>query len=387
VKRALVVLDALMLRPRPTGVGRAILDWTLALAEHGTDHDVAVLCTHPEMFAHVAGRPRWRLVPCPGARGGTLREALWTQLVMPGLLRRLGADLLHCLQFVAPLRAPCPTVVTVYDLGYRLYPRTTEQPRRGYYQLFVPRSLRAAAAVACISQATADDVLAAFPELAGRVHVTPLGVPTWVHDQPPFGTARDAAAPFLFVGTLEPRKNLERLLLAYEAFRQERRRDRKSCPQLVLVGGRGWQDSGLRHLLGRLTAEGGVVVRDYCSQDELWRQYGLARALLLPSLHEGFGLPILEAMAAGVPVLTSDRGVMAEVAGDAALLVDPLDGDALREGLRRLVDDADLIRSCVERGRRNLARWTWSRNARATGAIYAAILAGRRPESSPGRST
>jgi glycosyltransferase involved in cell wall biosynthesis len=219
-------------------------------------------------------------------------------------------------------------------------------------------------------------VLAAFPDLAGCVHATPLGVPTWVHDQPPLSPVRDAAAPFLFVGTLEPRKNLERLLLAYEAFRQERRREKRPCPPFVLVGGRGWRDSGLRPLLGRLTAAGGVVVKDYCSQAELWQEYGLARALLLPSLHEGFGLPILEAMAAGVPVLTSDRGAMAEVAGDAALLVDPFNQDALAAGLRRLVDDQELVRACVARGRANLGRWTWSRTARATTAIYAGILAG-----------
>ena len=167
--RPLVALDALLLRPRPTGVGRSILDLTAALAAEDRGFDVAVLCTHPEMLAHLEDYPGWRLAPCPGARGGTLRKAAWTQARLPGLLRRLGADLLHCLQFVAPLRSPCPLVVTVHDLGYLRFPDTVEQPRRAYYRWLVPRSLGAARAVVCNSAATAADVAARFPDVADRV--------------------------------------------------------------------------------------------------------------------------------------------------------------------------------------------------------------------------
>jgi glycosyltransferase involved in cell wall biosynthesis len=379
MKRPLVVLDALLLRPRPTGVGRSIQDWTRALAAAERPCDFAVLCTSPELLPHLAERPGWRLVRCPGATGGTLRKAAWTQLAMPRLLRRLGADLLHCLQFVAPLRCDCPTVVTVHDLGYLRYPHTTEQPRRAYYQQLVPRSLQRAAAIFCNSQATADDVEAWFPACAPRLAVVPWGVPQWVQ-QRPVRDDRDPAAPFLFVGTLEPRKNLERLLLAYAEFQRRREARQQPSPQLVLVGGRGWRDSALRQVLAPLAAAGTVVVMDYCDQDDLWRQYSLARALLLPSLHEGFGFPILEAMAAGTPVLTSDCGAMAEVAGDAALLVDPLDQEGLIAGLERLADDPGLRRELVARGRTNLARWTWEPSAQAACEAYQRILAAGRGE-------
>lgn len=377
MKRPLVALDALLLRRQPTGVGRSIQDWTLALAATERPCDFAVLCTSPELLSHLEGRPGWSLVRCPGARGGTLRKAAWTQLAMPRLLRRLGADLLHCLQFVAPLRSGCPTVVTVHDLGYLRYPHTTEQPRRAYYQHLVPRSLQRAAAIFCNSQATADDVQAWFPATAPRLEVIPWGVPQWVQ-QRSVRDDRAADAPFLFVGTLEPRKNLERLLLAYTEFRRRRDDRGQSSPQLVLVGGRGWQDSALRRLLAPLAASGAVVVLDYCDQDDLWRQYSLARALLLPSLHEGFGFPILEAMAAGTPVMTSDRGAMAEVAGQAALLVDPFDQERLVAGLERLADDVDLRGELVVRGRANLERWRWEPSARAACDGFMRILAAGR---------
>jgi glycosyltransferase involved in cell wall biosynthesis len=374
--RPVVVLDALLLRPRPTGVGRAILELTTALAAEDRGCEFRVLATHPELLEAVAGRPGWQVIGCPAAAGGTLRKALFTQARLPGLLRQMGADLLHCLQFVAPLRAPCPVVVTVHDLGYLRYPETVEEPRRSYYRWFVPRSLRRAAAVVCNSEATAADVRGRFPAVARRVRTTPFGAPSWVWSMPPPGPERRDDAPFLFVGTLEPRKNLERLLRAYRRVSQERRGRAQATPRLILVGGRGWKDSGLRALIETLRGDGSLDVEDYCDTDALWQHYGRARALLFPSLHEGFGLPILEAMAADLPVLTADCGAMAEVAGDAALLVDPLDEAAIAAGLARLCDDAPLRRDLACRGRERARQWTWQRTAATTAQCYREVLQG-----------
>lgn len=375
MRRPLIVLDALLLRPHPTGVGRAIIEWTRALAAEDRGLDFAVLCTHAELLPDLQDRPGWQLVPCPGAVGGMLRKAAWTQLVMPGTLRRLGADLMHSMQFVAPLVTPCPTVVTVHDLGYLRFPETIEEPRRTYYRTLVPPSLRRAGAVVCNSAATADDVRQRFPAVADRVDVTPFGTPSWVLEQPPGEFHRAPDAPFLFVGTLEPRKNLERLLMAYQDFTKSRQKRSLSAPRLVLVGGRGWKDSRLRDLLASLTESGQVIVKDYCGPQELWEQYKLARALLFPSLHEGFGFPILEAMVAGLPVLTSDDGAMAEVAGDAALKVDSHDQQALTACMERLVDEPSLCEDLVKRGQQRWMHWTWAKTARSTVEIYRRLLA------------
>jgi glycosyltransferase involved in cell wall biosynthesis len=383
MKRPVVVLDALLLRPRPTGVGRSILELTAALAGEDRGCDFVVLATHPELLAAIATRPGWRVLGCPAATGGTLRKAAFTQLRLPDLLKHLEADLLHCLQFVAPWRAPCPTVVTVHDLGYLRFPATIEEPRRSYYRLLVPRSLRQAAAIVCNSEATAADVREHFPDVAARVRTTPFGTPSWVWTMPPAPLTRPDDAPFLFVGTLEPRKNLERLLRALRNCRQERRRRALTTPPLVLVGGRGWKDSGLRSLIEELQADGAVVLEDYCDTDALWAHYGAARALLFPSLHEGFGFPILEAMAAGLPVLTAGVGAMAEVAGKAALLVDPLDEAALAGALHRLCDEARLRDDLAGAGPAQARQWTWQRTAAATAACYHEMMGSDGPGKEP----
>jgi glycosyltransferase involved in cell wall biosynthesis len=380
-ERPLVLLDALLVRAEPTGVGRAILELTAALGAADRGCDFAVLATHPELFPDVAGAPGWRVVPCPGARGGTARKALYTQAALPRVASRLGASLLHSLQFVAPLRLPCPSVVTVHDLGYRHFPGTVEQPRRAYYRLAVPASLRRAAAVTTNSEATAADVEAVFPFTAGRVRATPYGTPSWVWRQAPARETAGAApeAPFLFVGTLEPRKNLPGLLAAYRLFaaQWEGSGAPGRPPGLVLAGGPGWGDGPLRRPLADLQARGLVRCEGYCGPDRLWELYRSARALLFPSLHEGFGFPILEAMAARLPVLTSDRGAMREVAGDCALLADPEDPAGLAAALRRLGSEPDLRRRLAERGWERARAWTWQRAADATVEVYRAVLAGR----------
>jgi glycosyltransferase involved in cell wall biosynthesis len=343
-------------------------DWQLSFA---------VLCTHPEMFGFLQGIPNWEVWPCPGARGGTMRKALWTQAVLPRLVRRSRSCLLHSLQFVAPLALSVDRVVTVHDLGYLHYPQTVEEPRRTYYRFLVPHSLRRARHILTNSYATASDVAKTFPEVATRITATPWGTPSWVWDQPPAAARRDEAAPFLFVGTLEPRKNLERILRAYRLLldRVAATQGEAQLPKLVLAGGKGWHDSSLREQIQQLQERGKLRLEGYCDRQRLWQLLSSARALLFPSLHEGFGFPILEAMTARLPVLTADRGAMREVAGDAALLVDPYSVDAIAEGMARLSTDVSLRRLLMTRGTARARFFTWERTAAATVAVYRQLLA------------
>ncbi len=376
-ERPLVLLDALLVDPEPTGVGRSILELVAALGARDRGLDFGVLATHPELFAEAAGRPGWRVIPCPGARGGVLRKSLFTQAALPRLAARSGAALLHSLQFVAPLRPGCPSVVTVHDLAYRLFPGTVEQPRRAYYGALVPATLRRAAAVVTNSEATAADVAREFPFTRGRITVTPFGTPSWVWRQPaasaPAGPEADA--PYVFVGTLEPRKNLGRLLEAYRVFLDRQAAEAQPAPPLVLVGAPGWGDSQLRVPIRRLLQRGKLRLEGYCGPDRLWGIYRSARALLFPSLHEGFGFPILEAMAAGLPVVTADRGAMREVAGEAALLVDPEDTETIVAALARLEADAPLRAAMTAAGHARAREWSWERTAAATVEVYRRVIA------------
>ncbi len=370
-----IVLDALLVRPSPTGVGRSILELTRAMSEQERQLAFTVLATHPEMFDFLRGRSRWRVQTCRGAVGGTASKALFTQLRLPGLLSRLEATLLHSLQYVAPLRLPCRSLVTVHDLSYLRYPQTVEQPRRAYYRFLVPRTLAQADGIATNSAATASEVAEYFPAVAPRVTVTPFGTPSWSLAMPAPARPPAEDAPFLFVGTLEPRKNLERILAAYTIFldRNQNSSSFKVLPDLVLVGGKGWNDKGIRQTIQKLEGRGKLHRLDYCGPDRLWRQYCLARALLFPSLHEGFGFPILEAMAAGLPVLTADRGAMAEVAGDAALLVDPENETSIAAGMERILTSSSLRDKLISRGHQRVKYWSWEKTASLTLDMYSRL--------------
>ena len=377
-RRPRIILEALQVRHDPAGTGRGILDLCRALAARDRGLDFSVLVTEPEVFGDLGAHPGWDLVPCPGARGGAMRKALFTQMQIPGLVRRLGGDILHCMQFLAPLRCPRPLVATVHDLAWLMYPETVEEPRRTYYRWLVPRTLSRAAAITVNSRATADETARLFPSVERRLRVTPHGTPSWVLDRGPAQILDEARRPFfLFVGTMEPRKKLTRLLDAYEIFMagdDVGGLDSRAIPDLVLVGGKGWKDTGLRSRLATLTEGGKLFIHDYCDDDTLWGLYGSAIALVFPSLHEGFGLPILEAMAAGLPVLTSNRAGMREVAGDKALLVDPENVVEIAEGLRVMAFEPTVRSTYAAAGPARARMWSWSRTADLTEAVYRELL-------------
>jgi len=381
MSRRHVVLDALLVRSRPTGVGRSILELTRELAR--SDHGLrfTLLATAPDLFTDLAAADHCEVLACPEAAGGNLRKSWFTQVKLPGLCRRLGADLLHAFQFVAPLRCPCPTVVTVHDLAWLSHPETVERTRQAYYRFFVPRTLQAATAIVTNSEATAADVARWYPATAPRLAVTPFGTPSWARERAAAcgeqsGEVRDRPF-FLFVGTLEPRKNLEGLLTAYEVFLQQaeaKGRGAHVIPDLVLVGGKGWRDSNLQQKIQALLPGGRLTVVDYCDIDKLWEFYTSAHALLFPSLHEGFGFPILEAQAAGTPVLTANRGAMLEVGGTAVLAVDPENMAELVSGMEQIAFDETLRQALAVRGAENTLRWSWERAAAATVEVYRNIL-------------
>jgi glycosyltransferase involved in cell wall biosynthesis len=252
-------------------------------------------------------------------------------------------DVLHCPTFRAPPRSRVPLVVTVHDLAVLRHPETFNRWTREYSRLLVPRVTAAARLVVAVSEFTRRELEALLRVPAERVRVVPNGVDAAFAPEGP----RAAGDYVLAVGTLEPRKNLVRVAAAA----------RRLGVELRAVGARGW---------GRVELEG-VRWLGELADAELAAQYRGARCLVYPSLYEGFGIPTLEAMACGTPVVTSAGGACEEVAGGAAVLVDPLDVAAIAAGIERAATRRmELVPLGLERAR----SFSWETTRVATRAVY-----------------
>jgi glycosyltransferase involved in cell wall biosynthesis len=307
-----------------------------------------------------------------------LRRILWEQAALPLLARQTQLDLLHGAVNVVPALAACPSVVTVHDLSFMRYPQAFPPVQRAYLQSQVRRSTRAARQVIAVSQATKQDVVELFGVAPERIDVVHNGVDASFCPAPAGQVEafrRRQGLPeryILHVGTLEPRKNLVRLV---QAFAQVRANDPGQPPaKLVLAGGKGWDYGAIFAEVDRLGLAQDVIFPGYVADEELAWWYRAAAVFAYPSLMEGFGLPVLEAMACGAPTVTSNLSSLPEVAGDAALLVDPTSVDALADALLRLMADAGLANDLRARGQAQAARFPWSRTAQQTAAVYRRAL-------------
>jgi len=307
-----------------------------------------------------------------------LVRILWEQLAQPVILRRMGVDLLHAMAFAGPLATPCPFVVTIYDLSFLRYPEAFRPWNRWYLSCFTAHSARRARRVIAISQSTRRDVVTRLKVPAERVTVVYCGADEAFHPLPSAEVERfrrERGLPdrfILFLGTLEPRKNLTTLIRAYGRWRQAE----SNIPKLVIAGGKGWYYDQIFAEVERLGLAGVVIFPGYVTQEELPLWYNAADLFVYPSRFEGFGLPVLEAMACGTPVVTTNVASLPEVAGDAALLVSPDDEEQLIEAMRRVLHDQDLRWEMGVKGQAQAAAFTWERTARQTVAVYEQALAG-----------
>lgn len=271
---------------------------------------------------------------------------------------------------VPPVHGDQRLVVTVHDLAFQRFPELFPRDWRWLYRAGLRAAVKRADAILVPSQSTADDLMATTSIPASRVHVTPLAPsPSALRDdqredpKDVFERLQVTQPYVLSVGTLEPRKNLVRLVRAY-------RQVAPDVPHmLVLAGARGWHSDALDVELAR-PGPGTIVWTDEVSDGELDVLYQGADVFAYPSLYEGFGLPVVEAMARGVPTLASNVSSLPEVAGDAALLVDPTDVSEIAEGLARLLTDHAYADDLRHRGLQRAATFTWAATARATLDVY-----------------
>lgn len=307
--------------------------------------------------------PNFERVVCPVSGAVRWKRYAYEQFVLPRVARRHGLDVLHSLGYVTPLVSRVPTVVTIPDLNYRAF--RTHWWRGLALRIFVPLSARRADAVITISEFSKRHIIEALriPERKITVaHLAPKVVERSAYED--LDEPVDVTPPYLiaFSGKSE-NKNTPRLLEAFEIVRREH-------PEVTLAV--------VGHADVPRPAPPGVVFTGYVSDATAERLLSGAYALVFPSIYEGFGLPLLEAMEKGVPVVSSNRASLPEVGGDAAVYFDPLDVEAMASRISEIVGRSDMRDAMAQRGSENLNRFSWAACAQGTVRVYELVVGRRR---------
>ncbi len=372
-------LDGLPLTAPKTGVGHYTFELARALAciEPASQFEIVYPSSSPAIsLAEPNGAPLPANLKLDRERVGPLGRHWWS-VGLPRYVSRSKLELFHGTNYDIPLWRRCATVVTIHDLSQLLHSETHEKRSVKRAQRRLPHMARAADAIITPTESVRRDVcevlkirpdkVFAIPE-AARACFRPLTFAETADARNSFGIGDDF---LLTVGTIEPRKNLSVLV---NTFADVARARPQAKLQLVIAGGRGWLSGPLFEAIAKSPARDRIVLTDYLHDDDLRALYSSCRAFIYPSIHEGFGLPPLEAMACGAPVIASRIPALEETTGGAALLFDPKSAAELVQKILELLENENAQRELSAAGRRRAAEFSWEKTARLTWSVYEEAL-------------
>jgi len=357
----MLLVNLSVLLDKPTGIGI----YGKNIASHLGDLD-PVLLTNLSSFSLKTQAIPAGMSPDFGVKGH-VRRLLWTQFELPKIYRKLDANLIFSLLPEAPLYTACRNVVMVHDLIPLRYP-DRRSPLQYYQKFVLPRVLNQAEHLVCNSQATADDVVNYFGIPASKITPIPLA-----YDAKHFRVIKNLPTPekpyFLYLGRHNPHKNVLRMIRAFATL--------PNCLdyEFWLVGSEDKRYTPkVKALITELGLEKNILLKDYVSQQDLPRIINQAITLVFTTLWEGFGLPVLEAMACGTPVITSNQSALPEAAGDAALLVAPENVQAIADAMHQITIDADLSHELREKGLAQAQKFSWEKTGSQTAMILQTFM-------------
>lgn len=295
---------------------------------------------------------------------------------IPRLCSETNADLVHVTYNASPLIS-CPVLVSVHDVIFRIYPEFFAPRVRLLLNTLLPLTMMKARRIITISETSKTDIERFYSFTKGKIHVTPVAPGTIINSQPDYRAVEEYCNGqdfILSVGTIQPRKNIERLIKAYV----EARSSGAITAKLLIVGRSAWQHSDIHRRATESTYGKDIVFTGYVSNEVLAALYERCLVFVYPSLYEGFGLPVLEAMACGAPVITSDRSSLPEVAGNAAVLVDPFSIEDIRTAIQKVVSNAAFREGLREKGMARAANFSWTKTAEMTLDLYREVAAENR---------
>lgn len=366
-----IAIDATSIPPRPVGVGHYLINLVSNLSTLSLDEEIFIF-VHREcvpLFGSIL-HPRIKFIPIQDK--SPFWRIVWEQFRLPWLLQKYHIDVIHSPHYTIPILTRCRRVVTFHDMTFILFPQFHRPSKRIYFKVMMTLSSHLADVLISISENTRQDILKLLKTPQDKVVTIPLGVSDDFHpiqDQSVLERIKkNYLLPdifFLYVGTLEPRKNITMLLNAYQQYRHQ-----GGNASLILVGQLGWMVDDLIRKLQDPRIESQIRWLGYIPQEDLPGIYNLALGLIYPSYYEGFGLPPLEAMACGTPVITTAIGSLMEIVGEAGMLVPPGDELAMTQAMLKIWSKTDLRQQFRKLGIERAAMYSWQNTAQQTLAIY-----------------
>jgi glycosyltransferase involved in cell wall biosynthesis len=363
-----IAINTLAMKRELHGVGNYVKNLICALSRLDRENEYLLFASSENVCHlgelgnnfHIELAPKNRMLRLP-----------WEQSVLPLRLKKRGVEVYHGPTSIAPFVKTCQQVVSIHDMTFHLVPRRHSLHKLVYFRTMIPAMIRQSDMLIAISECTKRDLLRFVATDENKIEVVHHGVESRfqpVRDRSRLDRVREKYGLkndfILFVGLIEPRKNLGNLVEAYAASGLCEKLD------LVLAGNLGWDYSGLFAKIGSSGLRDKILLPGYIADSDLPALYSLAQIFVYPSLYEGFGLPVLEAMACGAPVVTSAVSSLPEVVGDAAILVEPRDPGMLAAALQKISRDDELRASLSERARLRSQFFTWEQTALKTLDVY-----------------
>lgn len=372
-----ILLDATALPKKPVGAGVYITRLAKELLNSKSEFKFKVLAHEDDfpLFQLDASFKRNFIFLKDYGRGYRL---LSEQISYPSIIHREKIDLYHGLHYSFPIIHACPIVSTIHDMTYFIHPEKHLWLKRYYFKFFIRYACSNSERILSVSQSTKNDLLKYTKCDPGKISVTPLGVDNEfkeIEDQKALLKVKDKYhLPdnfILFVGLIEPRKNVGLLI---EAFSKLIRKDLKLETKLVIAGRWGWESNAIMELVTKLSISGKVIFPGYIAQEDLPALYTLAKIFVYPSFYEGFGLPVLEAMACGTPVVTTNTSSMPEFVGDSGILVKPGDLEALVNAMGTILLNPAIHADLSRKGRIASSSFRWKKTAELTIKAYKKVF-------------
>ncbi len=352
-----------------SGIGKYVLELVKGLAKVDTTNKYTLYeYGHTQVVKPAENKNITYVVPSFYSSSRTMR-IFWEQFFFPWYLKKNRIDIFHGPSFMLPVINSCKSIITVHDLTFIRYPESFTISTKIYYWLFFKRSLKNANMIIADSEATKKDIIKYFNIHPRKIEIIYLGVDDKfkvIKNKSLIVNVRKKyklpESFFLFTGVLSPRKNIEGALRAFSSL--------KTKHKFVVVGAKGWLYKSIFDIVEKLKINEKVIFTGYIDADDLHLVYNAAEALVFPSFYEGFGLPILEAMACGCPVITSNISSMPEVAGDAAILVNPRNIEQISVAMKTIVTNRAMKIQLIKKGLIQAKKFTWEKTAKETKALY-----------------